>query len=289
MNAQLSKNKAIMWMILWSVSHVCSMSINKHLSHSIPIPLVLFFRTLFGLLFFLPFFIKEKGYLQLKTQRPSLQAVRIALVIASMCCTYFAYRHLPLAQATSLGFTGPLVTTLFTALFLKEHINVKRWGLIILGYCGVLVMINPFQESAQIILPFAVTSMLFANIFASGAIICMKRLSALDSKVTLMSYMTLSSFLVAAVLVPFVWKPIEISDIVLLAVIGGLGSLSQFSYLSAITNASPSFVSPFEYTRLVVAIPIGIFFFQETPTLWTLLGGLIIIVASWIISREKGI
>lgn len=279
--------KAIFWMILWSCSHVCSMSINKKISHSIPIPMVLFFRTFFGLLFFLPFFISVKGYLHLKSQKPGLQIFRISLVVCSMCCTYYAYRHLPLAQATSLGFTGPLITTLFTALFLKERIHLKHWGLILLGYGGVLVMINPWQDQTHLVTSIAILVMLFANVFGSAATICMKTLSGVDSKITMLSYMSISSFLIASCLVPFVWCPLELHDIILLAAIGGFGSLSQYCYLSAITLASPSFVSPFEYTRLVIAIPLGYLFFQELPTIWTLFGSIIIIAASWMISKQK--
>ena len=100
------------------------MTLAKTVSPSVSSTMILFFRCLFGFVLFLPAVFKQ-GAAHLRTRRPLLHLVRVFLSCGATFCTYAAYRKIPLATASSIGYTGPLFTTLMAAFLLKERISFK--------------------------------------------------------------------------------------------------------------------------------------------------------------------
>src|SRR5690349_13039726 len=111
------------FMLLWALSFSTAMAFAKTLSSEVDSVVVLFMRYFFGLIFFSPFLIKAgiKGFV---TSRPLLHLIRVLTLGITVGCTYFAYRNLPLALATSIGMTGPLFTTVLAMLLLKDHVSL---------------------------------------------------------------------------------------------------------------------------------------------------------------------
>lgn len=268
------------FMLLWALSFSSAMSVAKTLSPDIHSIMVIFMRYVFGLIFFSPF-VFQAGFKGFITSRPLLHFTRIVCMIIAMGCTYYAYRNLPLALATSIGMTGPLFTTILAMLLLKDSVSLPKWVFIIFGYLGVLVMVQPHE----IPISTGVWVELLANLFAALTIICVKLLSRTESTLTLMLYANTATTFIVGILALTIWKTPETSDLITLMIIGGLGVLSQFSYVSALKYANPSYLAPFEYTRMCFAIPVGYIFFQEMPTLWTLLGSFMIIGATYGLTR----
>lgn len=268
------------FILLWALSFSSAMAFAKALSPEVDSIIVLFMRYFFGLLFFSPFVVRVgvKGFV---TKRPILQLVRVLFVGAAMGCTYYAYRNLPLALATSIGMTGPLFTTILAMLILKDHVSLSKWALIIFGYFGVVVMVRPHEMPVSI----GVWVELFANLFAALGIICTKVLTRTDSTVTIMLYTTTATTFIAALLAISIWKTPEPHDLMILVVVGACGVFSQYCYVTALKYADPSYLAPFEYTRLCFAVPVGFFFFQELPTLWTFFGAVMIIGATYGLTR----
>lgn len=268
------------FMLLWALSFSAAMACAKTLSPDISSVILLFMRYFFGLIFFSPFVVKAgiKGF---KTSRPVLHIVRVICVGAAMGCTYYAYRNLPLALATSIGMTGPLFTTVLAVLLLKESVSLPKWGLIFFGYLGVLVMVRPDQMSVSL----GIYIELLANFFAALSIICVKLLSRTESTLTIMLYANTATTFIAGLVALSVWQTPEFYEILTLIAIGGLGVFSQFCSVTALRFANPSYLAPFEYTRLCFAIPVGYVFFLELPTVWTILGSLIIIGATYGLTR----
>ncbi len=278
------KLKGTLFMLLWAISFSTALAIAKSLSSEVDNIIILFLRYLFGFIFFSPFIFKErhKGFV---TARPLLQLIRVVCVIAAMGCTYYAYRHLPLALATSIGMTGPLFTTLLSMLILKDRVSFQKWAFILFGYLGVIVMVQPHETSISV----GVWVELFANLFAALVIVFTKILSRTDSTVTIMLYTTATTAFMSTILVPFVWKTPALHDFISLMAIGAFGVFSQYCYVSALKYANPSYLSPFEYTRLCFAVPVGYFFFEEMPTFLTLVGSFMIMGATYGLTRLEGV
>ena len=267
-------------MLLWALSFSTIMSLAKALSPDLNSVVILFLRYLFGFICFVPFLIKT-GSMAFYTTRPILHFIRVCCLVIAMICSYYAYRHLPLVLATSVGMTGPLFTTMLAMLLLKDPVSLSKWGVIILGYLGVLVMVRPHDMSFDI----GVGVALLANLFAGFAIIAIKQLSRTESTATLMIYINTFTTIIAGILVIAVWETPSSHDFTLLMMIGALGLLSQYALVTAMKHANPSYLAPFEYMRMCFAIPVGYFFFEEIPTFWVLLGSVIIIAATYALTR----
>lgn len=268
------------FMLLWALSFSSAMAFAKSLSPEIDSIIILFMRYFFGLIFFSPFLL-QAGFKGFVTSRPLLHLIRVVCVGLAMGCTYYAYRNLPLALATSIGMTGPLFTTVLSMFLLKDSVSLPKWAFIIVGYLGVLVMVRPHELSINV----AVWVELLANLFAAFSIICVKLLSRTESTLTIMLYANTVTTFIVGVLALTLWKTPDNSDLIILMVIGALGVFSQFCSVSALKFANPSYLAPFEYTRMCFAVPVGYLFFQELPTIWTIGGSLMIVAATYGLTR----
>ncbi|MEB3702597.1 DMT family transporter [Candidatus Bealeia paramacronuclearis] len=270
------------FMMSWALLFSTAMAFSKTLHPDVHSLVILFMRCLFGFMIFSPFALKM-GLAAFKTNRPLLHLLRVCFMCSAMACTYYAYRNLPLATATSIGMTGPLFTTMLAMLILRDNVSLQKWGVILLGYVGVLVVVRPHEIE---ITP-AIWVEILANIFAACTIICVKLLSKTEETVTIMMYATSAAVIVSGLAAVSVWQPPSYEDILTLVAIGALGVSSQFCSVTALKFANPSYLSPFEYTRLCFAIPVGFFFFEEVPTLWVLAGSLIIILATTLLTKME--
>jgi drug/metabolite transporter (DMT)-like permease len=135
-----NKTKGIFFMLMWALNITVAMSLAKRLDSEINSFVLVFFRCSFGFMFTLPFIYSE-GLEKIKTKRFSFHFLRMLFNASGLLCTYYAYRHLPLAEATAIGFTEPLVTILLAALILKDRLTLAKWIGVIGGYIGVFVIV----------------------------------------------------------------------------------------------------------------------------------------------------
>lgn len=260
-----------------------SMALARKLNQEIPTSLVVFVRSCFGFLFFLPFILKNNIAI-FRTNKIHLHILRAILAVSAMLCTYYTYRNLPVAFATSIGMSGAIFTTTLSWLLLKEYISPFRWGLVMVGYIGVLVVVRP----TSYLIDFAIVTSLLANIFASLAIITAKVLTRTDSTITMMLYSNVGLVIVSSLVSRGSGLDIlENQDWIILSMTGLLGVSAQFALLNALKITSPSFVAPFDYTRIVFAIIIGFVFFLELPDLFTLVGAIVIMVATYLLTKKE--
>lgn len=282
MTEKQTKIRAIQWILLWCVCFTFAMSCAKFLSKEVSDVVLLFMRSFFGLVFIMPFIMKQ-GLKPLKTKVLPLHLLRITFACIATACTYYAYRHLPLAFATSIGFTAPLFTTILAMLFLGDRVSVKLWAAIFVGYTGVLLMLRP----TEFIFDMNVFVALMANLVAGCSLVTIKKLTKTESTETIMMYSGIGAVVLSGVASVFYWQTPSWTDIMILCGVGGFGTLSQFCYVKALQNGDPSFISPFQYLRLVIAIPVGMLLFLEEPGMWELLGGCVIIASTAFIAWEE--
>lgn len=271
------------------------------LDHNIPTIVKVFFRTFFGLLFFSPIiFINFRTVF--KTSRLKLHILRLCCTTMAIGCTYYTYTHLPMSLAAAIGFSGPLITTLFAVGFLNEHMTFRRWSALLTGYVGVLIVVDPTG-----VVHHAVWVDLIGNCFLAGHILIARYFSDTEARSTILAYSNVGLFVIGSlglvlylcifhnisVIAPsgIPWSP-EWKDVILMSIMGGFGTLTQFCYIAALKNAEASFLAPFEYSRLVFAIPIGVFFFREKwPSLTECIGTFVIILSTlyvvYVARKEK--
>lgn len=246
---------------------------------------VAFFRNLFGLLALAPLFFRL-GPSPLKTRRIGLHLLRAGLQAGGMLCFFTAVTLIPLAEITALSFSAPLFATLLAVVLLGERVRTRRLAALAVGFVGVVVVLRPGVEA----LSLGVILVLGSSLGWAAAMTMIKSLSRTDSAFALTFYAAL--FMTPLTLVPAAleWTHPSFAQLGWLLVLGTLGTVGHLAFAQALKIAELSAVLPLDFLRLVWASMIGIWFFGEMPTLWTLAGGAMIFAgASYIAFREAQI
>jgi drug/metabolite transporter (DMT)-like permease len=274
MNPSMNRLKSVTWMFAWAASFNMLMAFIKMLQSSNTVTIA-FIRFLFALAVLMPAVLKAPATF-VRTNNLRLQIVNAVFRSGAIFFTYYAYSQLPIAFAASIGFTGPFIAVILALILLREKVAFHKWIAVFTGYMGVLVMVNPQDASLNI----AIGASLLANVCAGLSSVMTKKISATDSTPQIMFYSNIVSVVLFGMILIFTWQTPAQSDWPLIFLIGIAGTISQYAFIQAIRNADISFVAPFEYMRLLFAVPIGVMFFSEYPTPMSILGALIIMASS---------
>lgn len=269
-----------------------AMMLAKNLSSDISTLLIVFVKSCCGLILFIPFLAKHKTR-SLSTNKGYIHFLRIILLVSAMFATYYAYRNLSVVLATSIGMTEALFITIFSKIILKETIGPLKWGLILIGYLGVTLVIikSPIlSESINSISKLAIVAALLANILAANCAIITKILSKYDSTMTILLYSYLGTFIVSLFLLILnvdnlsTFALLSTKDITILFGIAILGISSQLCSTTAIKYSTLVLIAPFKYIRILFAALIGVIVFKEQLTISTAIGSIIIIFSAYLIN-----
>ena len=104
---------------------------------------IIFYRGFFATLVLLALAPGQGGWQVLRTSRPLGHALRSLAGLTAMALSFAALALLPLAEATALGFTAPLLTAALAVPLLGERVTRQRWLALLLGLAGVLVIVRP--------------------------------------------------------------------------------------------------------------------------------------------------
>ncbi|WP_172297526.1 DMT family transporter [Pseudoruegeria sp. HB172150] len=265
----------------------------KFLSGGYALHQVVLIRSSIALVFFFAVILPLAGGLQiLRTRHPVMHAIRGVCVVATNMFFFLGVAALPLADAVAITFISPLLITVFSVIFLGEHVGPRRWAAIAIGLIGVLIVLRPgtsaFQPAAllPLISAFAYTTM---HMFT-------RRLGASDSAVSMTFYLQLTFVLVSGSIGLAVgdgrfagsdsaslefffraWIWPEPLDWLLLAVIGLLSLSGGFFISQAYRLSEAALVAPFEYIAMPLAVFWGALVFGEWPDLAAWVGILLII------------
>ncbi len=256
----------------------------RHLSATLDPLEIVFFRNLFGLIVMLPWLMRV-GVGALSTRRPWLHALRAAFALVAMISWFTAISHVNLADAVALSFTSPMFTTIAAVIVLREVVRARRWGAVIVGFAGAMIILRPgFHEIA----PESLLVLLAASMMAVGMTM-IKILSRTDSTGAIVFYMVL--VLTPASLVPalFVWRTPTPEELVWLLALGGAATLGHLCLTRAFSVAEATQVVPFDFIRLPLIALIGYFFFGEAIDAWTGVGAAIIVGSSVYIAHREAV
>jgi drug/metabolite transporter (DMT)-like permease len=254
----------------------------KHLSQRYPVPLIVWARWGVQALVVLAVVgPKMRGGL-LRTRRLPLHLLRGVLLIASSLCYFLALRSLPLAAATALNYTAPIMVTLMAGWFLAERLTRPRWAFVIVGFVGMLLIVRP---GSSMLAPAALLALAAAALYAVFQIVT--RVLADEPLMVLLAYPSLVGTLLLSLGVPFV--PTEgaypTSDLAAFIGIGVVGSVGHLLFIRAFQRAAASAIAPFTYTQLVWSTLAGWAVFGTLPDAWTATGIVVIagsgIVLTW--------
>jgi drug/metabolite transporter (DMT)-like permease len=215
-----------------------------------------------------------------RTARLPVQLIRGAVLIGSSVCFFSALRFLPLAEATALNYTSPILVTLMAAGLLHERLTRPRWAFVVAGFVGMLLIVRP---GSDMLTPAALFALGAALLYATFQILTRKL--AGEDLMVLLVYPSVIGTAALSLIVPFffpdnVWYPMV--DTVAFLSIGAMGFLGHFLFIRAFQRAPASAIAPFTYTQLLWSTLAGWLVFGTFPDGWAL-AGIVVIASSGVI------
>lgn len=219
----------------------------------------------------------------LHTNRPLLQLTRVAVALVAMTAGFTAVINMPLADATAIGFAKSFFVTIFAIVILQEVVGIRRWSALIVGFAGVLIMLQPGGSDFSIYGIYA----LIGAAAAGMVMVIIRLLSRTEKPATILIYQAVGVAIVMLVPALYYWQPPTPFEWMLMLMIGVTGWISQLANIYAYKFGEASLLAPIEYSRLIYATAIGIFVFGEFPDTATIIGAMIVVLASgYTIHRE---
>ncbi len=220
----------------------------------------------------------------LRTRYLRIHALRGVLMLVGAFFYFSALTVLPLAEATALVFSAPIFITALSVPILGERVGPWRWAAVLVGFAGVLVIVQPggaaFQPASLMVLGTASCYALF---------MMMARFIGRDEGLwTMMLFAVGFPGLYALPFATAVWVPVQTADYALFAAIAVLGSLGITLIGQAFRLAPAAVVAPFDYTALIWASGVGWLIWGDIPGGWTVTGASIIIAGGLIILWREG-
>ncbi len=236
----------------------------------------------------LPFLILQiywtHGRSSLWPNLPGLTLLRMAITLLGSACVIYTFTHLPLAQCYAIFFTMPLMITVLAWPLLGEPIDPWRGTLVAIGFAGVLVALQPGSTDFQ----FAhLTAICGATTGALNSLI-LRKIGHREKSGVILLYPVLGQLVVAAAIMPLVWQPIGVPDVQIGFVIGILGTVGGLLIIAAYRTAPAIVVAPMQYSQILWASVLGILFFDEIPSLMSVIGIGIIIAAGLMLLFSAG-
>lgn len=230
------------------------------------------------------FFMPRHGIRIVRTDRPGLQLLRSALLFISTAVYFYAVQYLDLTVAASISFTGPIMLTALSVPVLGEHVGIRRWIAVVVGFCGALVIIRPGGDSFHWAMLLVVL-----NAFVYAFYQLLTRKAASEPPQTSIIWSAVVGAVVASfLLIDGVVAPRTGLHWLLFLSMGFIGGFGHFFVVKAFQNAQASVVSPFSYFQLVGATVLGYTLFGHIPDRWTWTGAAIIVGSGLYITwRER--
>lgn len=261
--------------IVASLVSVMMSSLIKHVGQTIPVIEILFVRQILVLIIISPVIFRNRATV-FKSNIYGMHFMRAALSICAMYLGFSAVVNMPLAEVTAISFARILFTTILAIIFLNEVIGIRSWTSIIIGFVGVIVIIRPDPDNFNIYALMAIVSALFV----SAVQIILRKLTQIDKPSTILVFHSVSITLFMSIPAYFLWVMPSLDEMFYILMIGGLMSMMQWLFIQALRVGEAAAIAPMEYTRLLYAGVIGMIFFAETPTVWTLSGAGIIVAST---------
>jgi len=248
-----------------------------------PIQLI-FFSTLFGFPLVTLMLMHDPTRGNLRPVHPVWVGIRTAATVGASLCVFYAFSVLPLAQTYAILFTMPLIITVLAVPMLGERIGWHRSAAVLMGLIGVLVVLRPGTAA----LSLGHLAALVAATLSALASVIVRRISKDERRVVIMLYPMVANFVLMAAGLAFVYRPMPIADLGLVAAISALAFTAGLFLIAAYSRAEAAIVAPMQYSQIIWASLFGSYLFGERVDWATGLGTAIIIASGlYIVFRES--
>jgi drug/metabolite transporter (DMT)-like permease len=253
------------------------------LVHGLPQPTVMFFRFLIAMIFLIAW-QTSKGKWFSSSKHPKLNIIRGCILFTSGLVNFYALKQLPLATAASINFAAPLISCALAQVFLGEHVGIRRWLAVIIGFCGVLIVMRPGTTAFH---PAMFASLGTAFTIAVFQIVT-RKVGFKDEPETGLFWVFGICLIITSLWLPFGWQMPTVNLWPYMLVVGAAGMGTHILMSRSLQLAGASTVAPLIYTQIIWMILFGIILFNNWPDGTTLLGASVVIASGiYVWHRER--
>ena len=274
--------------LLYALAGFCTLSIGdaiiKGMAGEWPAPAMAAARYVVGTALLAVLLVRHEGTSALGLPRDKLQWLRGIAISCSAVGMFLAVWIMPLAEATTIAFTQPMITAVLAAVFLHERARASTWIATAVAFGGVFLVLRPNFESAGwgVLLPLVGATGMAVTIIAN------RKVTGRASILAMQYYMSVTAmiFLLAATLAfhlggmeNFQVTTPHWSVLARCALIGLTATLGQWLIFMGTVKAGAGTVAPMTYGQLLMAVTLGAVFFGDYPDL-AALGGAVVIIGA---------
>ena len=272
-------------MVASAVGFTAMTTLIKFLGDDYPASLQTFYRQAAGFLILLPVILKRRRA-AFATTRPGILIFRSAAGTLGMILSFYAFQKMPLADANALSFTRTLWLVPLAALVLRESVGPLRIGAAIAGFAGVMIMLRP-GAGGEFAIGWPALAMLASSFLFALTITGMKVMTRDHSPTVLLVWAATLGLVMAIPGAFLTWRWPEPVDLLLLALMGVLGTLTQGCYIKGMSIGDAAAMAPIDYIRLVFTVIVGLTLFNEVPNIWTVAGAGVVVVSTLFITWRE--
>jgi len=247
---------------------------------------IVFFSVLLGLPIAMLLLMRDRTDGNLLPRYPGWTALRTGAAVLTGVSVFYAFSVLPMAQTYAILFATPLLITVLSVPMLGERVGWRRSAAVLVGLCGVLVVLRPGTAGAE--LGLGHLAALLGALGGAIASIIVRKIGAEERNVVLLLYPMMANLAVMGLALPFVYRPMPLADLGALAAMAALALAASLAVIAAYKRAPAFQVAPMQYSQMIWAILFGALIFGEVVDLFTILGAAIIIASGvFIVVREE--
>ena len=258
---------------------------NKHLTVGYAVVQVVWARYFFQMLL-VPLIV---GRVDIRTVvrsgNPLLQVVRSLFLVCASGAMVTALHFIPMAEASIIAKTGPLIVTALAIPLLGERVGARRWAAVVVGFVGVLIIIRPGFGTAH----WAMFLPLFSTTCFALYQITTRKLAAVDPPVTTFLYSGVVGAVLLSAIVPFFWTAPDAAGWALMAGVGLASGFGHYLLIHAYRRAQASVLAPFSYVSIVWSVAFGYLVFGDFPSDTTFIGAAIIVASGGFVFYRESI
>jgi len=274
--------KAILLTVSGSFFAVLMESLIRSAQYDSNVYTIGFLRFFFGLIIIFPYLIKKK-FIPYKTKNFKFYFIRGLFNLPMMILGFGALVYVPFEQFKALHFLSPIIVVLLSFIIFREKVYMYRILALVIGFIGMLIIVRPGIVDFNI----GTIMILISLTFWSLIIIVSKFVSKDDSPITMVTYQYTLMTIFALPLAIYFWQMPSLQSLIFVFIGAISGTILHLSLALSYKYAELSVTQPVWFSGLIFGSAFGFFVFNETPDVWTWIGGMVVFSSVLLITYNE--
>ena len=274
--------KAILLTVSGSFFAVLMESLIRSAQYDSNVYTIGFLRFFLGLIIILPYLIKKK-FIPYKTKNFKFYFIRGLFNLPMMILGFGALVYVPFEQFKALHFLSPIIVVLLSFIIFREKVYMYRILALVIGFIGMLIIVRPGIVDFNI----GTIMILISLTFWSLIIIVSKFVSKDDSPITMVTYQYTLMAIFALPLAIYFWQMPSLQSLIFVFIGAISGTILHLSLALSYKYAELSVTQPVWFSGLIFGSAFGFFVFNETPDVWTWIGGIVVFSSVLLITYNE--